>query len=288
MAATSSGKILVTGASGGVGRSLVRQLLERGYGVLGSALNQADLDNAKAEGLENADWFVADFSNAETGRAQVSQALNRSGGPLVAVVGCAGVNPCGPLETTPIEVFRRAMEINAVANLVIYQLCLPYLRESKGRFIFVSSMAGKIALPLLGFYTASKYALEGLADAMRLEAGQWGVSVSLVEPGAIATDMVHGFGALLDSRLAELDEQGRENYGDYFAQQKAFSAAADAIALTPDEVAATIVGALESKNPETRYPLGGAVDLLEKRRLSSDREIDAMLNQLLPGCRANA
>jgi NAD(P)-dependent dehydrogenase (short-subunit alcohol dehydrogenase family) len=282
------GTILVTGAAGGVGRVLVQQLLARGYGVIGSVLDQTELDDAKAAGLSAAHLFIADMAAADNGSRQLRDALASAGAPLLAAIGCAGVNPCGPLETTPVSVFRRAVEINATGNLAVYQAALPYLRQSGGRFIFVSSLSGKMAMPLLGYYTASKFALEGLADAMRLEAGQWGIPVSLIEPGAVATNMTHGFGRQLDARLSELDEKGRQNYGDYFQQQKAFAESVGDIALTAEAVATTIVEVLESEDPEARYPIGSAVDFIERRRLSTDREMDAMLNQFLPGKRTAA
>lgn len=284
--AAQSGTILVLGASGGVGQCLTRQLQDAGYNVLGSALNDADLEGMKANGLDAVDLFVADFSSADVGASQLVKALERSDRPLYAVISCVGVNPSGPLETTPIETFRRTMEINTISNLAIYQATLPHIRKNKGRFIFVGSMSGKIAFPLLGYYTASKFALEGLADTMRLEAGQWGIPVSLIEPGAIATAMVHGFGAQLDRGLVQLDEEGRQNYGHYFEQQKAFSQSADKVAVAPDVVAATIIEALEAPVPASRYAIGNAVELLDLRRTSSDAEIDALFNQMLPGNRS--
>ncbi|WP_340318298.1 SDR family NAD(P)-dependent oxidoreductase [Rhizorhabdus argentea] len=280
-----SGKILVIGASGGVGRCLTRQLLNSGYKVLGSALDQADLNDMKKDGFGAADLFIANFSSADAGIAQVKEALDLNDRPLTAVISCVGVNPSGPLETTPIDVFRRTIEINTVSNLAVYQATLPQLRESQGRFIFVGSMSGKIAFPLLGYYTASKHALEGLVDTMRLEAGQWGVPVTLIQPGAIATAMVHGFAAQLERGLAQLNEQGRRNYGDYFAQHQAFSQKADTVAVSPDVVAETIIEALEAEVPQTRYTVGNAVELLEMRRTSSDLEMDTVFNQLLPGNR---
>ncbi|MFC4594734.1 SDR family NAD(P)-dependent oxidoreductase [Sphingobium tyrosinilyticum] len=281
-----SGKILVIGASGGVGRCLMRQLLDRGYTVLGSAVDDGDLDNMVQDGFGTADIFAADFSSAEIGAQEVRNALERGGEPLTAVISCIGINPCGPVETTPLALFRRTMEINTLSNLAIYQATLPEMRANRGRFIFVSSMAGKLALPLLGYYAASKFALEGLADTMRLEAGQWGIPVSLIEPGAIATGMVHGFASQLESSLAQLDEEGRQNYGDYFAQQRAFSLGSGTGAIPPDDVAKVIVEVLESDAPKARYPVGSAVPLLDLRRSSTDREFDAVLNDMLPGSRA--
>ncbi|MEC3909128.1 SDR family NAD(P)-dependent oxidoreductase [Sphingobium sp. CR2-8] len=280
-----TGTILVLGASGGVGQCLTRQLLDAGYTVLGSALDDTDLEAMRSKDFGAADLFVADFSSADVGISQLKDALRRSDRPLTAVISCVGVNPSGPLETTPIEMFRRTVEINTVSNLAVYQATLGQIRESKGRFIFVGSMSGKVAFPLLGYYTASKYALEGLADTMRLEAGQWGIPVSLIQPGAIATGMVHGFAAQLDRGFDQLDDQGKRNYGHYYAQQKAFSQNAHALAIAPDAVAETIIQALEADVPAARYPVGNAVDLLERRRVSTDMEIDTLFNQLLPGSR---
>lgn len=277
--------VLVTGASGGVGQVLVQRLVDRGYAVIGSVLNEDELEQATAQGMSDATFFVADFSTADIGLVQLKAALAENGGGLHAAISCAGTNPLGPIETTPIDTLRRAMEINAIGNVALYQAAIPYLRNSAGRFIFVSSTAGKVAMPLLGYYTASKHALEGLVDTMRLEAGQWNIPVSLVQPGAIATKMARSFGRQLDAQLSQLDDTGRDHYGDYFMQQKAIGKTTDIIVLSPDAVADCIVDVLEAETPSPRYPIGGAIDLFNQRRSSTDQEMDAMVNRLLPGKR---
>ena len=277
--------VLVIGASGGGGRSVVDQLLSRGYRVLGSVLNQTELESFKATDGPEAQLFVADFADAERGALQVKEAIARSGRSLGAVISCIGVNPCGPLETSPLAEFRKIMEINTIANLAVYQVTLPSLRASGGRMIFTSSLSGKVAMPLLGYYTASKFALEGLADTMRLEAGQWGVGISLVQPGAILTDMVFGFGAHLDSRLAALNDDDQANYRAYFEQYRAFTEAVGAIAISAEQAAAKLIEALESETLEPRYAIGSSVDLIDKRIGSTDQEMDAMMNEIFPGSR---
>lgn len=277
--------ILVTGASGGVGRTLVQRLVDRGYAVIGSVLNQDELEQANAQEMSDTTFFVADFSNADIGLAQLKAVLAKNGAGLRAAISCAGTNPIGPVETTPLDTFRLALEINAIGNVALYQAAIPYLRKSAGRFIFVSSTAGKVAMPLLGYYTASKYALEGLVDTMRLEAGQWNIPVSLVQPGAIATKMARGFGHQLEAQLSQLDDAGRENYGDYFMQQKAIGQTTAIVVLSPEAVADCIVDVLQAETPSTRYPIGGAIDLFNRRSSSTDQEMDVMVNQLLPGKR---
>lgn len=107
------------------------------------------------------------------------------------------------------------------------------------------------------------------------------------QPGAIATKMAREFGAQLDAQLALLDDAGRENYGQYFAQQKTIGKTTDIIVLSPAQVAQSIIDVLEVATPDARYPIGGAIELFERRSGSTDREMDEMMNKLLPGRRAD-
>jgi NAD(P)-dependent dehydrogenase (short-subunit alcohol dehydrogenase family) len=130
---------------------------------------------------------------------------------------------------------------------------------------------------------ASKHALEGLADVMRLEAGQWGISVSLIEPGAIKTPMLSSFNESLDVRLQNMGAEERRHYGPYLEQYKQFSANERDTFLTPDEVATAVQHVLEVPHPKSRYALGNAVDLLEQRKFGSDESMDALWKSLMPG-----
>jgi NAD(P)-dependent dehydrogenase (short-subunit alcohol dehydrogenase family) len=276
-------RVLLIGASGGVGQAVAKRLLDSGYEVWGSAHDALDLERTQREVPSLRHGFVADFSNANTGRAQLAVALSQSSAPLVAVIGCAGISSLGPLETAPLDDLRRIMEVNVLGNLAAYQVAIPYLRETTGRFIFLSSFLGKVGSPLMGLYVASKHALEGLADVMRLEAGQWGIPVSLIEPGGIKTPMLSAFNDSLAVRLQNMGEEERRNYGPYFEQFKQFSANSEDELLTPDDAANTILQVLEAVHPKPRYVLGNAVDLLEQRRVSSDEDMDALWRSLLPG-----
>lgn len=283
-----SGRILLVGASGGVGQQLAVQLIERGYEVLGTVINQRDLEMTRQTVPGLKDLIIADFSDADTAKKEVERALGQSESPLVGVIGAAGVSPCGPLETAPLSDLRLAIEVNAIANLAVYQASMPYLRRSKGKVIFISSFAGKIATPMMGYYVASKFTLEGLADGMRLEAGQWGVSITLMEPGAIATSMKDTYLRTLHAVEAGMSAEDRANYGAYLEQTKAFALDSDTPYLAPEIVAAKVVEVLETDDPEARYEMGNAIDLLAKRRELSDREFDAMWNSWLPGNRLSA
>lgn len=279
-------KVLLIGASGGVGQAVARQLLQRGYDVCGSVLDERDRELTRRSIPALTNLFVANFSDADEGKASIEKALAQSEVPITAAIGCVGINPYGPLETAPLAVFRHTMEINAVANLALYQAAMPHLRKSHGRFIFLSSFSGKVGSPLLGHYVASKHALEGLADVMRLEAGQWGISISLIEPGAIKTPMLETFNQGLDARLEGMGAAERNNYGPYIDQYKQFAAAAADAFLAPEEVAAVVVEALESPDPQPRYALGNAVPLIAKRKELSDQAMDALWREMMPGIAA--
>lgn len=281
-------RVLLVGASGGVGQVVGRRLVAQGYEVWGSVADESDMERTARAVPEMKNLFIANFSNCERGRDQLSAALARSATPLAAMVCCAGTNPYGPLETMPLDELRQAFEVNALASLAAYQVALPHLRRGQGRLVFLSSYSGKIGAPLLGHYTASKHALEGLADVMRLEAGQWGVRVSLIQPGAVATPMLSAFHQGLETRLRAMSSRERALYGAYYEQYKTFFARAGETFIPPEEVADKVVEVIRADDPLPRYALGGAVDLLAMRARLSDQQMDQMWRSLLPGAPASA
>ena len=276
-------RVLLVGASGGVGQAVARRLVARGYEVWGSVLDEPDMERMRRDVPAVKQLFIANFSNGDQGRDQLARALTRSVTPLAALISCAGVNPYGPLETMPLADLRLAFEVNALANLAAYQVALPYLRRSTGRIVFLSSYSGKIGAPLLGHYTASKHALEGLADVMRLEAGQWGIPVSLIQPGAITTPMLSSFHHGLETRLQLMPDEERRHYGAYFKQYQAFFASAGDTFITADVVADKVLEVLQADDPQPRYAIGNAVALLAQRAQLSDQQMDAMWRGILPG-----
>ncbi|MFY9328971.1 MAG: SDR family NAD(P)-dependent oxidoreductase, partial [Georgfuchsia sp.] len=189
---------LVVGAAGGVGSEVVKQLLAKGYRVIATVLNQAEAARV-APGVEKT--LFLDLSNADSIMPALQQ---QSIAALDAVVVCAAISPYGPLEAMPLDGLRRTLEINTGSNVAIYQASMPLLRASKGRILFISSTAGRVAMPFSGHYAGSKYALEGLGDVMRREAHAFGVDVILVEPGGIKTPMVVAQIDGLDGELAKL------------------------------------------------------------------------------------
>ena len=171
--------VLVTGAARGIGRATVARLAADGLGRPTPA-------SATRHGASPGATTVAlDITDAEH-LAALPEALPAR---LDAVVNNAGIAISGPVEALPLDEWRRQLEVNLIGQVAVTQAVLPRLRESRGRIVFVSSLSGRVATPMTGAYNASKFALEGMADALRMELRPWGVRVVLVEPAQTDTDM---------------------------------------------------------------------------------------------------
>ena len=274
--------IVVAGA-GGVGSCVVAMLRAAGHSVIATVLNDEEERAVKA-GDPEVESLRLDMSDAEGVLAALKQridALDRLDGIAV----CGAIAPLGPLETTPLAVARRTLEINVLADLAIYQAALPALRKSGGRLAMVSSMAGKASMPFVGAYSASKFALEGLADAMRREVQAQGVAVSLVLPGGIKTPMVAN--QLRDNAAAieRLTPEEDALYGSFY---RGFQAAAGRShtgdASDPEAVAEAVVAALTGADPKPRYIVGeDARQLIDATDAMDDQEVDAMFAQMFAG-----
>lgn len=201
---------------------------------------------------------------------------------LSAVVVCAGIAPNGPIEVTALEAFRQTFEVNCLSNVAIYQALMPGLRKSRGRIVLISSTSGRMGMPFVGAYTASKYALEGVADVMRREAAPQGVRVSIIEPGGIRTNMVRDQLATGMARLAALPEDQRSRYGHLYRRFEAVAGAAlETSASTPQEVADVILEALDAADPEPRYAVGAdAKQMIALAASTPDRGLDTLFKQM--------
>lgn len=266
--------VLVVGAAGGVGLAVTRQLLEQGEQVIATVLDLAESETLRAAAPGIAKVLTLDLGDAERVAVTLREALDT----LDAVVVCAAIGPIGPLETLPLATLRKTLEVNSIACVAVYQACMPLLRRSRGRIVFISSFSGKVALPFVGAYSGSKFALEGLADVMRREAVPFGVHVVLVEPGGISTPMVQG---QLDSAQRERDAlppEIRTLYGPlYDTYVKVFQHALGG-GMPASRVAETVTTALDAAQPEARYVVGDdALFMCKQVAAMPDREADATL-----------
>lgn len=267
-------KILVVGAAGGVGLAVTRKLLEQGEQVIATVL-----DEAEALALREAAAGVSQTLRLDLGHAEsVAATLRDTLTALDAVVVCAAIGPIGPLEVLPLATLRKTLEINSIAGVAIYQACMPLLRKSRGRIVFLSSFSGKVGLPFVGAYSGSKFALEGLADVMRREAAPFGVHVVLIEPGGINTPMVQGQLETAQREREALTPQTRALYGPlYDTYLKVFQHALGN-GMPPSRVAESVATALGAAQPEARYVVGDdALFMCAQVAAMPDRDADATL-----------
>jgi NAD(P)-dependent dehydrogenase (short-subunit alcohol dehydrogenase family) len=259
-----------------LGSALVAKLLARGDDVSVTVLNDAEEAAVRAGTPNVSNVYRLDLSDADTVREAL--AVEIDGEALDAVAVCAAISPYGPIETTPIALVRRTLEINLLSHIAIYQAVMPALRRSQGRIVFTSSMAGIAAMPFIGAYVASKFALEGVADVMRREAKTQGVHVALVEPGSIRTPMVSHQLETLVTDIAALSDEERDCYGHlYRGFQTLATQSHQGDASPPELIADALLEALDAGTPAARYVAGAdAEQLVALARDSSDEAMDTL------------
>lgn len=259
---------LVTGATSGMGQDFALRLLAEGYRVYGAGRRAERLQPIIDQGGVG---LVMDMTDSDSIEAGVQQLLQQAG-RLDVLINCAGYGQYGALEDVPIELARRQLEVNLFGLARLTQLCLPRMRaQGSGRIINVSSIGGKIATPLGGWYHASKFALEGWSDVLRNEVSGFGIAVVVIEPGGIETEW-GGIAA----------EEARRHSGDgaYGKLVRSFEKAqAGMTSLPPASVISRLVmKAIRARKPRPRY-VGGylAKPLLLLRRWLSDRNFDRLI-----------
>ena len=244
--------VLVTGASRGIGRATALRLAAGPWQVVAGVRRAQDGEALAAEGAGAITPVVLDVTDAEL----VAALPDAVPGGLDAVVNNAGVVVPGPVEALALDDLRRQLEVNVVGQVAVTQAVLPRLRESRGRIVFVSSLNGRVSTPMTGAYNASKFALEALADTMRLELRPWGIRVVLVEPAAIDTDIWRGAEDTLESAAAGLEPRHRELYAKHIAGYRKAIPRLRKTAAPVEAVAATIERALTDARPRARYVPG--------------------------------
>ena len=171
-------RILITGASRGIGRGTAIALTARGHEVIATARDVASLSDVPA---------ALRLSLDVTDQASVDAAIARAG-RVDVLVSNAGATVRAPLETVPLDEVRRIIEVNTLGSLRVVQAVLPGMRaQASGQIVFISSIQGRLVLPLIGTYAVSKWALEALAETLAVEAGHFGISVHVLQPGAVAS-----------------------------------------------------------------------------------------------------
>jgi NAD(P)-dependent dehydrogenase (short-subunit alcohol dehydrogenase family) len=218
--------------------------------VLAGVRRAEDAERLRAAGLEP---LLLDVTDAD----QVAAAAEAVGdAPLHGLVNNAGIALAIPLEFIPLDELRRQLEINVIGQLAVTQALLPALRRGPGRIVNMGSIAGRSALPFMGPYAVSKFALEALTDALRLELRPWGIDVIVIEPGSIATPIWTRSAVAADEIMARLPPAAAERYGARIAVFRRLAAERGAKGAPVATVAEAVERALTDLSPRPRVLIG--------------------------------
>ena len=248
--------VLVTGSSTGIGRATALRLDAAGWRVFAGVRKQEDADALRAAGSERLTPVMLDVTDADAISAAAALLGDELGGAgLDGLVNNAGVAIPSPLETMPIDAFRRQIEVNLTGQVAVTQAMLPLIRSARGRIVFVSSIGGRIAFPLTGAYHAAKFGVEAVGDVFRQELRRWRISVSVVEPGSIDTPIWDSGERAADEIGGDLEAR-EELYGKAIASYRKVTRNLAERGIEPDKVAEAIEHALTASRPRSRYLVG--------------------------------
>jgi NAD(P)-dependent dehydrogenase (short-subunit alcohol dehydrogenase family) len=248
--------VLVTGSSTGIGRATALRLDAAGWRVFAGVRKEEDADWLRAAGSDRLTPVMLDVTDAEAisaAAALLGDELRGAG--LDGLVNNAGVAIPSPLETMPIEAFRRQIEVNLTGQVAVTQAMLPLIRSARGRIVFLSSIGGRIAFPLTGAYHAAKFGIEAVGDVFRQELRRWGIAVAVVEPGSIDTPIWDSGERAADEIGGDIEAR-EELYGKAIASYRKLTRKLAERGIQPDKVAEVVEHALTSSRPRSRYLVG--------------------------------
>jgi NAD(P)-dependent dehydrogenase (short-subunit alcohol dehydrogenase family) len=224
--------------------------------VFAGVRREEDAESLRAAATERLTPLTLDVTNGDQIAAVAERIDGELGGAgLDGLVNNAGISLPSPLETMPMEDFRRQVDVNLTAQVAVTQAVLPLLRKARGRIVFISSIGGRIAFPFTGAYHAAKFGIEAVGDVFRRELRGAGISVSIVEPGAIATD-IWDRGVRSADDIGERSPQLDALYGDAVERYRKVIEGVASRGIPPDKVARVIEHALSVRRPRTRYLVG--------------------------------
>ena len=274
-----SGTVVVTGASTGIGEATALHLRELGFDVRAGARKDEDAERLRSQGVTPLRVDVTDSTSIAAAAEELGDA------PLAGLVNNAGIAVSAPLEFVPIEELRRQLDVNLVGQVAVTQAFLPALRRGRGRIVNVSSIGGRIALPLGGPYAASKFGLEAISDSLRREVAQFGIEVAVVEPGGVKTPIWKKATETAEQIAVGLPPEAEQLDGEMVAVLRREAARiAETDGMEPEQVARVIGQALTARRPKTRYLVGRDAKMrwaIAKR--VPDRVFDRLVGRVFSG-----
>ena len=275
--------VLITGASTGIGAACAVACAKRGMTVFAGVRSLDGTNGLKITGGTDIIPLLLDVTDGESIKRAAAAVGSRVGGAgLFGLINNAGIAIGGPLELIPLDHLRRQLEVNVTGQIAVTQAVLPLLRVARGRIVNMGSIAGRGTIPMMGPYSASKHALEALTDALRLELYPWGIEVSIIEPGAIATPI---WDKSLKRSLeveAEMPADRKHLYQVAAERIRESVGQAAARAIPTDAVVEAVLHALTASRPKTRYLVGGDAKLRAfMQKWLPDRLQDWILKKVL-------
>jgi NAD(P)-dependent dehydrogenase (short-subunit alcohol dehydrogenase family) len=244
--------VVITGASTGIGRACALRLSRSGWHVFAGVRKDADAESLRAEDPRITPLFI-DVTDGASIEAAVKTVSAEIGDRLDGLVNNAGIVVHGPLEFVTPEELTRQLEINVVGMVATTQAFLPALREARGRIVNMGSVAGRSpSMPLIGPYSASKWAVEAITDSFRVELKPWRIHVAVIEPGSIDTPIWDK----ADEDFERFPEEALELYGDVLEMGREVNAFMGRTGVSTEKVATVVEHALSARFPRYRYLVG--------------------------------
>ncbi len=261
--------VLITGCSSGIGRASAYAFLEEEWRVYATARNPADIETLGDAGCDIGTLDVTDGDDVD----RVVGRIVDEEGRIDALVNNAGYGQHGPIEDVDDDRLHRQFDVNVFGPHRLVRAVLPTMREREdGTIVNVSSVAGRLAVAGMGPYAASKHAMEGYSDALRLEVDRFGIDVAVVQPGPVKTS----FRDRVDEELGRLERTAAYEELYEFQEDAVLFGGESPIAVHPAEVADAVVEAAVSTDPEPRYVVGAAAQLLVYGSYLPDRISDGL------------
>lgn len=266
--------VLITGSSTGIGEECALRLNRIGWDVFAGVQRGEDgaALRAKARNKSRLTPVLLDVTDSESIRTAmqlVEKAVGENG--LDGLVNNAGIAIAAPLEFIPISELRKQLEVNVIGQVAVTQAAIPLLRKAHGRIVNIGSVSGRISTPMLGPYSASKFALDSLSDTLRMELQPWRIRVAYVQPAGIATPIWGKALAEADKVSQELPESAQTLYGPMIGQMRNMATQADRNRLPVRMVGKAVAHALASPKPKTRYSVGAIAVAGELLRILPDK-----------------